>query len=198
MCCKQVLKNLQYNCRFCLENRNSMKPTKIKQRVANAVDAFFADETFSPGQIAVREHDFDLQNRNGDDSESVSFSFWAFAKCLFFYVPGVSLLYFVTLFLTYVSFTQIEDVRHFSFAFFWLGFGTFLMMFGIGKLANLKYLKVVAAVLVASFAVAFSFLFALGEMKGKFFGDSLYFLPIIILVGYLTKKRIDREEAELL
>jgi len=176
-----------------------MKPTKIKQRVANAVDAFFADENFSTGQIAVREKDFDLRNRDGDDSESVSFNVWEFAKCLFFYVPGVSLLYFVTVFLTDFLILQNGNLRHSTFAFFWLGFGAFLMMFGIGKLASLKYLKVVAAVLVASFVAGLSFIFVPVELKEEFFGSySLYFLPIIIFIGYLTRKWIDREEAELL
>jgi len=175
-----------------------MKKVKIEDRFKNAAAAFFADEDFSPGQIAVRENDNVLQNRNDKDSENVSFNVWTFTKCLLFYVPGVSLLYFVTQFLAYVSFTQIENLRHFTFAFFWLGFGAFLLMFGISKLANLKYLKVVAAVLVASAAVAVALFVVLGETKGQFFGSSVAFLPFIILVGYLAKKRIDRKETELL
>lgn len=175
-----------------------MKKVKIEDRFKNAANAFFADEDFSRGQIAVRKYGSDVQNRKGDDAESASFNYWAVAKCLFFYIPGVSLLYFVTLFLTYILFAHIEDLRHFVPAFFWLGFGSFLTMFGIGKLANLKYLKVVAAVLIASFLIALSSLLILGEVRGRFFGSSLYFLPVIMFVGYLTKEWIDREDAAFL
>lgn len=175
-----------------------MKKVKIEDRFKNAAAAFFADESFSPGQIAVRENDNVLLNRNGNGAENVSFNVWAFVKCLLFYVPGVSLVYLVTLFLTYVLVTRIEDVRHFTPAFFWLGFGTFLIMFGIGKLADLKYLKVVAAVLVASAAVAITFFVVLDETNGQSFGSSIVFLPFVIIVGFLAKKRIDRKETELL
>ncbi len=176
-----------------------MKTTKIKQRIANAFDAFFADENFSPGQIAVREYDYDLQNQNGGDSLSGSFSLWAFAKCLLFYVPGVAMLFTVTLVLTHFLVFENENIGNFTFAFFWLGFGAFLTMFGIGKLAELKYLKILASIFITSFAIALPFLFVSEVLKGSFSGiHSLYFLPIVVLVGYLTKKWIDREEAKLL
>lgn len=172
---------------------------KTEEKLSNAHAAFFDGVNFSPGQIAARENDYMLQNQEEDDDcEGDSFNFWATAKYLFFYLPGVSLLYFVTLFLSFVLVTQIEDLRHFTQAFFWLGLGAFMMMFGIGKLSDLKYLKVVAAVLIASFAASFSFFLVMGDMKGKFFGNSFYFLPIVIFLSYLTKKWVDREETEFL
>ena len=72
-------------------------------------------------------------------------------------------------------------------------------MFGIGKLANLKYLKVVAAVLISSFAIALPFFFVVNVLNGDYSGIyAFYFLPIAVLVGYLMKKRIDKKETELL
>ncbi len=176
-----------------------MKKVKIENRIKNAARAFFANEDFSPGQIAVRENTFDLQHQDEDDSEKVSFRFWAFAKCLFFFVPGVSLLFFVMLALTHFIIFKNENIGNFTFAFFWLGFGAFTTMFGMGKLANLKYLKVVAAVLVTSFTIALPFFFVFDVLKGNYSGIyAFYFLPIVVLVGYLTKTWIDREETELL
>ncbi len=174
-----------------------MKKT-FKERIDNAREAFFADEQFSRGHIAVRENDCDLQNQNNESSPVSVFDVWTFAKYFLFFLPGVSLLFFVTLVLTHLLIFGAENNANFSFAFFWLGLGAFLTMFGIGKLAELKYLKVVASVMIASFAIALSFFFVPDELKGKFFGSySLYFLPVITLVGFAAKKWIDKPAKEI-
>lgn len=175
-----------------------MKKT-FRERVNNAREAFFEKEQFLPGQIAVRENDYDLQNQDGRDIETGSFNLWSTAKYILFFVPGVALMYFVTLILAELLIVRTESITHFTGAFFWLGFGTFLMMFGIGKLADLKYLKVTGSVLLASLAIASAFLFVPIESKGNFFGIySFYFLPVISFVAYLVKKRIDKETIEVL
>ncbi|MCY7344793.1 MAG: hypothetical protein LH614_01115 [Pyrinomonadaceae bacterium] len=175
-----------------------MKRT-FKERIDKAREAFFEDGSFSPGKVAVRENDFNLQNRHGDDTKRESFDFWAFAKHFLFFLPGVSLLFFVTLVLTDFVIFQNEGVRNVGFAFFWLILGAFMTMFGIGKLAKLKYLNVVASVLLTSFVIALSFFFVPDALQGKFFGSySLYFLPLVAFVGFLAKKRTDRKDAELL
>ncbi len=174
-----------------------MKKVKVETRFKNAVDAFFADENFSPGQLAVRERSDVARNRNDAEFLNETFNFWAFAKCLLFYVPGVAVLFYVTLVLTEFVIFQNENVGNFTFAFFWLGFGAFLTMFGIGKLGELKYLKVVASVLIASFAVALSLYFLPDGMKNNFFGSySLYFLPLAAFTGYLAKKWVDNEKTD--
>lgn len=174
-----------------------MKKT-FKERIENASEAFFADKQFSHGQIAVRENDWNLQNQNNENSAFSSFDVWAFAKYFLFFLPGVSLLFFVTLALTHFLVFDNKNIGDFSFAVFWLGLGAFLTMFGIGKLAELKYLKVVASVMVASFAVALSFFFVPDELKGKFFGSySLYFLPVITLAGFAAKKWIDKKAKKI-
>lgn len=175
-----------------------MKRT-FEERIDKAREAFFDDENFPLGKIAVRENDFNLQNRNDDDSEKRSVGFWAIAKYFLFFLPGVSLLFFVTLVLTDFVIFQNESIRNVGFAFFWLILGAFMTMFGIGKLAKLKYLNVVASVLLSSFLVALSFFFVPHALQGKFFGSySLCFLPLIAFVGYLAKKCTDRQDAGLL
>ncbi|HXG83211.1 MAG TPA: hypothetical protein VNI84_04200 [Pyrinomonadaceae bacterium] len=174
-----------------------MKKT-LKERIDNAREAFFEGEQFSPGQITVRENDCDLQNQNNERSTVSAFDVWTFAKYFLFFLPGVSLLFFVTLTLTHFLIFGNENIGNFSFAFFWLGLGAFLTMFGIGKLAELKYLKVVASVMAASFGIALSFFFVPDELKGKFFGSySLYFLPVITLVGFAAKKWIDKQSNKI-
>ena len=166
--------------------------TKLKERISNAREAFFANESSLRGEIAVR-NDCNLQNREAN-SEVISSSIWGFAKIILFFAPGVSLLYFVTLILTDVLISQGENIKHSTFAFFWLIFGAFLMMFGVGKLKELRYLKVVGSVLVSSLAVALSFLFISFDVKAEFFASySLYILPIIMFIAYMIKKRIDSE-----
>jgi len=126
-----------------------------------------------------------------------STNLWAIAKMIVFFVPGVSLLYFVTLILTDLIVLQNENVTNLTFSLFWLGFGVFLIMFGIGKLAELKYLKVVASVFVATLAIASAFIFLPVETRGEFFGGySLYFLPMIMFISYLVKKWIDKGTAD--
>jgi cation transport ATPase len=174
-----------------------MKKT-LKERINNAYEAFHADEGFSSNSVAVKENESDLQKQSGANSAISAFDVWAFTKYFLFFLPGVSLLFFVTLVLTDFLIFRNENIGNFTFAFFWIGLGAFLTMFGIGKLAELKYLKVVASVLIASFAIALSFFFVPDELKGKFFGSySLYFLPIVMLVGFAAKRWIDSQETEI-
>lgn len=168
--------------------------TTLKNRINNAREAFFANDNFPPAQITVREGNFNLQNQHGDDLGAASFNIWAITKILVFFVPGVSLLYFVTLILTELIVLQNENILNLTYSFFWLGLSAFLVMFGISKLAELKYLKVVASIFVATLAFASVFLFGPVDAQGVFFGGySLYFLPIILSIAYLVKKWIDKD-----
>lgn len=165
--------------------------TKLKERIKNARHAFFANDNSSHGAIAFR-NGCDLQNQEASEIESSSI--WKFAKIILFFVPGVSLLYFVTLILADIVISQAENIQYTTFAFFWLIFGAFLIMFGVGKLSELKYLKVVGSVLASTFVVALLFLFTSFEVKPEFFaGYSLYILPIIMFIAYVVKRRVDNE-----
>lgn len=174
-----------------------MKKT-LKERIDSARRAFFAaEDDVSPGRLVVTDGNFALQNQEEEVSKK-AIGWWTFAKYFLFFLPGVSILFFVTLAMTYFLVFQNEGIRNFSFAFFWLILGTFMTMFGIGKLSDLKYLKVIGAVMLITFVLALSFFFVPDDLKGKFFGSySLYFLPFVALVGAATKKWIDRADNEL-
>lgn len=124
--------------------------------------------------------------------------FWTCAKYFLFFAPGVSILFFAALVLTDFIIFRNENIKNITPLFFWFALGTFLTMFGIGKFAEPKYLKVVASVLIVSFVIALSFYFVPDDLKGKFFGSySLYFLPIVTLVGFLAKKRVNNRADEI-
>ena len=72
---------------------------------------------------------------------------------------------------------------------------TFMVMLGIGKLRNLKYLKVVGAILAAGGIAAIFYGLSITFIPGDFFGwFTLLALPVTVLMGQLMKWKIDKED----
>lgn len=71
--------------------------------------------------------------------------------------------------------------------------GMFMIMMGIGKLSDLKYLRVVASIFAASALAALVYSVLITIIPGDFFGLFLKAsLPLPLIVGYLVKKDTDR------
>lgn len=127
-----------------------------------------------------------------------------------FYLPGVALLYSVALFIADFAATGDYSIDYLVGTFAFFGIAAFLIMLGIGKLKNLEYLQVVAAVAITSFTA--ELVRQILERKVLPRGYDLrvdydyrnlivFLIPVFLLiaafVGILAKRRLDREEAGL-
>ena len=71
---------------------------------------------------------------------------------------------------------------------------TFMIMFGIGKFWDLKYLKVVASVFLTSSLAGILYMTLAVLIPGDFFGFfAKMTLALPVLVGYLAKRNVDGE-----
>jgi hypothetical protein len=122
-------------------------------------------------------------------------SLLAAIKWIFLYVPGAVAFHMIMLgFALLVLYKDWASSRFIGTAGV-LIVVSFMVMLGIGKLSDLKYLRVVGAVAATSILSAIAY-----PILGSFFpGDSFGLfakctLPITILAGYLVKRHTDRIE----
>jgi hypothetical protein len=70
----------------------------------------------------------------------------------------------------------------------------FMIMLGIGKLLDLRYLKVVAAIVLSSLSMGILYLVLTAISDGSFFGFFLKAtLPLSIVTGFLVKLDVDQK-----
>lgn len=163
-----------------------MKKTKLKHRIENAVNAFFDDRENYDENGLIFVADSRLQKREttarakekGDVLVKI-------LKRAFIFLPGALYLFFGTLTI-------------FSFDFLWnpalavLVFliGSFMTIFGIGNLKNLKYLAIplsICAISLAAYAIFSTF----GGLKSVF-EYGIYFFPLALISSFLVKSLIDK------
>jgi len=73
--------------------------------------------------------------------------------------------------------------------------GAFMMMLGLGKMSDLRYLKTVGAALASSILLAVVYtLFSLGVSTEYFGWFASLTLAITMLITYFVKEKLDREE----
>ena len=174
-----------------------MKKTTLAEDTQFDFYAFFEEEFSNSGPMTVYS-DKSLKKLRGEEKDTALDGFLAALKWIFLYLPGVLAVHFLAL--------------GFGLAFFfdalWLdvlpGFAgifavaTFMIMFGIGKLMDLRYLRVVLGVFLTSMCTAAIFSFLLSFTKGNFFGWYLLAtLPPSVLIGHWVKNQIDRREREI-
>lgn len=174
-----------------------MKKTTHAEDARLDFQTFFDAEDFNEHRIACH-HRSALQNNSESENTRVLDNLLTMLKWMFLYLPGAATIHFVMMGFGLARFYDDLLFQILPVAFVAFGFATFMIMFGIGKLRDLKYLKVVLGVLLTSafFAVLFSFL--AGFVAGDFFGSfARATLPLTMLVGYLIKRRIDNEIEDL-
>ena len=77
-----------------------------------------------------------------------------------------------------------------------LAVATFMVMIGIGKLKDLKYLRVVGAIAATSALMAILYSVLITFIPGDFFRAFIWStLPFSLTAGYLVKRFTDNEEA---
>jgi len=121
--------------------------------------------------------------------------FLSAVKWIFLYAPGVAYVHMLVVgfgmsllyeFWPATMFVQILGA---------VVIGTFMIMLGVGKLNDLKYLRVVAGILAASSLAAIVFLVIAAFLHADFFGTFYKLsLPFVMMIGYLVKRYTDKLE----
>ena len=155
-------------------------------------DAFSAldDGEFAP--ITVREDISPKRVKTGPEFDPVDLLL-SVVKWIFLYVPGATALHFalmaMSLFFIYGATLEML-VGTFGISVV----ATFMVMLGIGRLTDLRYLRVTAGIVAAGALASILYSIAIVFFEGDFFGSfTLLTLPVTIIIGQLIKIKTDRE-----
>jgi len=95
-----------------------MKKTKLKRRIANAFDAFLADENLGENKLETFRSEANLSHeRKFEDSFQKNGTLEAILKQVFFFFPGTFILYFSGMFLP-VIIIEFFTIRQRKMSFF--------------------------------------------------------------------------------
>ncbi len=130
-----------------------------------------------------------------ESSDVVLDGILAAIKWIFLYIPGVAAVQMMMTSLVFILYSQKWSNEFLSVQLLGLSIiSMFMIMLGIGKLRDLRYLKVVVSVFAASAAFALLFAILIAFAPGNYFGIyTTVTLVSTLLLGYLTKKDIDRQ-----
>ena len=171
-----------------------MKKTKPHEEVAFDFQAFFEAEDFTANRLATTEN---AALSRADRAPAKAFSAPAVLtaiKLIFLYFPGTVAIHFLLMGFALSFFYGDWFVELFLGALGIFAVATFMIMFGIGKMLELKYLKVVLGILLTSTLAAILYSVLIVFIPGDFFGlfvKSTLALPA--LTGYFVKRHLDAE-----
>lgn len=158
--------------------------------------AYFDEKYYQPNQLTSREtptltKNSTLENRSSADK------IFSSIKWIFLYLPGAMTIHFsilgfaLSVSLGFLTNELIPEMLLGSLGAF--AVAAFMIMLGIGKLLDLRYLKVVAAIASASLSMGILYLILTAITGGNSFGFFLTAtLPIIVVAGFLMKLDVDR------
>jgi hypothetical protein len=169
---------------------------KQKQTTKTTVEEKFADfftQSYEQTDLVYRQNTDVLTLENVTNDEEFLDKILAAIKLTFLYVPGAIVIHFVGVFIKFII--QYGDSMP-NFAIELTGValvGTFLTMIGIGKLGDLNYLKVPAAIFTTSILISILHIILSAiigfETEGIFM---LISFPLVIIAGYLVKNFLDK------
>ena len=155
---------------------------------------FFEPTDFGP--IAAYG-DFSISPaENASSNEVFLDGFLAAIKWIFLYVPGVAgvhmlMLGFGLMFHYNDWASEVQMIGGFTDTGVIL---MFMIMLGIGKLKDLRYLRVVAAIFASTAIMAVLYAILIAFVPGDYFGFyAKLTLPLTLWAGYLVKKKTDRQ-----
>ena len=168
-----------------------------KVKIEEKIESLFEDG-FDNRQISVFQNEATLENLKTSNNEEHLDNFLSLIKLVFLYIPGAIMIHFVGMFSYFFIWFGLEFSDLFELSagmIVGLIIGTFLVMFGIGKLKDLNYLKVPAMVFATSILI--SIIFAIVSAFTGMGMTGIYLLatfPITILLGYIIKRNIDKDQ----
>ena len=113
-------------------------------------------------------------------------------KWVFLYLPGALAIHFSMMMLSLFVFYNDWFSELLLGTFGIVLVSSFLVMFGLGKLSDLKYLRVVGALVAAGGVASVSYSILTALTGGDFFGwFTLFSFPLALFIAYLVKKNTD-------
>lgn len=173
-----------------------MKKTTLTEDARPDFQDFFDNEPFAANPPAIRE-DAALQTIPLPKSESFLDNSLTAVKWIFLYFPGATAIHFILMGFALSFYYGDWFLELFLGMLGIFAVAAFMIMFGIGKLNELKYLKVVLGIFLTSSLAAILYSILIAFIPGDFFGlFTQLTLPLPVLAGYLIKKMTDKEKPE--
>lgn len=152
----------------------------------------FIDDTDS-AEIAVREPNLP-EKVSAQSQTRFTDSLVAALKWVFLYLPGATTIHLIMIGMALFFF---HDVRGFEMVAGTIGaslVAVFMIMLGIGKLTDLRYLKVAGGIFAAGGLASIVYAILATMIPGDFVGFYIRMtLPLTLLSGYLVKWHTDRQ-----
>jgi hypothetical protein len=174
---------------------NYMKKNLEAERTDTSANAFFEVPDF--GSVAAYDELSIAPAAGSDSQDAVLDRILEAIKWIFLYVPGVAGINTIAMGYVFIIYS-----KNWSNEFLTVGaivpimICAFMIMLGIGKFADLRYLRVVLSILMTSAAAALLLAILIAFTPGNYFGIYLLVtLGVSLVLGYLTKKNIDQRPA---
>ena len=143
--------------------------------------------------ITVRESIMPQTLPAGTENEILDF-YLSSIKWIFLYLPGVAAIHFTLMGMSLFFFYGDQAIDLVVRAFGILIILMFMVMMGIGRLTDLRHLRVIAGILGAGSLASILYFISIHFFPGDFFGwFTLLTLPVTIIIGQLIKIKTDRE-----
>ena len=164
-----------------------MRPTR---QAEERIDQAFDDFEFAP--IAVRE-EIALEAVVSPETDVLD-SYLAIVKWIFLFLPGAAALHFVLMGMSLFFFYGGPTLEMIVGAFGISLVAVFMVMLGLGRLSDLRYLRVIGGIIAVGVLASILYSISIVFIPGDFFGwFTLLTLPLTIIIGQLIKIRTDRE-----
>jgi len=168
-----------------------MRPTTHPEEQLDQSFSVLDDAGFAP--IAVREETA-LQASPAGPETAVLDSFVAIVKWVFLYLPGAGALHFALMGLSLFVFYGGPTIEMIIGTLGISIVAMFMVMLGFGRLTDLRYLRVIGAILAAGALASILYSISIVFFPGDFFGwFTLLTMPVTIIIGQLVKIKTDRE-----
>ena len=172
-----------------------MKKTIEAEATSTSSYSFPEAAEFAP--ITVRE-DIRLKAPASEPEKSLVLdSIVATVKWIFLFLPGAAAIHFLMMGLSLLFFYNDWSPEPLIGSIGGAIFATFMIMFGVGKLSDLKYLRVVGAIFASSALASIIYSILIVFIPGDFFGwFTLLTLPLTVLMGHLVKQTVATDTVE--
>ena len=168
-----------------------MRPTTHPEEKLDQSFSVLDDAGFAP--VAVREETA-LQASHAGPETAVLDSFVAIIKWVFLYLPGAGALHFALMGLSLFVFYGGPTIEMIIGTLGISIVAMFMVMLGFGRLTDLRYLRVIGAILASGALASILYSISIVFFPGDFFGwFTLLTMPVTIIIGQLVKIKTDRE-----
>ena len=158
--------------------------TTFKQRIDNAVEAFFSDENNEQNSmVAADNRSFSLKHQDSELSKKADDIYILFKK-LFLFFPGIIAVFFSSV--TF-AFSYNSVGVNLSSKLFWIVAGIFMIWAGIGDLKNKKHLLISIPNIILGLTIGT----ALNYLPAGAFNYVLFLIPLFFIAPILMKDAID-------